>query len=164
MDKTQCFLEIFDSYGQEEYAALTREYMTRYPSFMYIFSVTNVLDEQRKKYTIEKLEELIKYRDGQRNFPIIFAINKVDVPESKRATQVEEIKQFIFQLIGKYNFTNTEIFEISAKVRINIEEIFSCVIRRGSWSQFDAVAALKMIIEKDTQVLEISKKKKCTIQ
>eukprot|EP01130_Rhizamoeba_saxonica_P007435 TRINITY_DN3009_c0_g1_i1.p1 TRINITY_DN3009_c0_g1~~TRINITY_DN3009_c0_g1_i1.p1 ORF type:complete len:333 (+),score=73.47 TRINITY_DN3009_c0_g1_i1:57-1055(+) len=112
-----CVLDILDTAGQEEYSAMRDQYYTIGQGFILTYSITSrsSFDECR---TI--LHSLYRVKDIE-DVPIILVGNKVDL-EHDRQVSVEEGIEFA-------NTHGMPFLEVSAKTRINIEEIFFQLVR-----------------------------------
>lgn len=144
MDAETCFLDILDTAGQEEYAALRDGYMRNGQGFLLVFNII-----ERKS-----LEELNQFRDhilrvkDKDAVPIVMIGNKCDL-ESERQVSKQE-GQNVAQ------GWSVPFFEASAKANINVHESFYELVRE----------VRKDIAKSATNKVQPSKpshKKKCSI-
>ncbi|EFC48197.1 ras family small GTPase [Naegleria gruberi] len=164
-------IELLKLYTHDEYTALIEHAFKRYNSIIYLFSTTYALDEKRMEYTKRIFNILVRAKDREINdFPVLFAINKIDIPEKERIESVESIISFIGTIIKEFELKNTAIFETSAKQTINMNQIFEHVLKMEDWSQFPFLNAIKEIDERDGASIEDMKtwkdkkqRKKCIL-
>uniref|UniRef100_A0A914HIV6 Uncharacterized protein n=1 Tax=Globodera rostochiensis TaxID=31243 RepID=A0A914HIV6_GLORO len=111
-------IEVLDTAGQEEYAAMRDQHLRSGDGFLLVFSVTN---PQSLDYVLRlrKIIERLKDRD---HFPMILVGNKTDL-ESQRRVSRTEAENLATQLQLTY-------LECSAKYRHNVDQIFHSLIRQ----------------------------------
>lgn len=117
VDNEVCYLDILDTAGQEEYAALRDQYMRAGKGFMLVYSIT---DKNSLKELNTFREQILRVKDVD-HAPMVIIGNKCDL-ESERAVPTAE---------GSTQAKNWGIpfFEGSAKARINVEESFFELVR-----------------------------------
>lgn len=117
VDGIQVMLEILDTAGQEQFEAMRDMYMRDGAGFVLVYSII-------EKSSIGGLgslrESIVKVKDTE-DIPMVIVGNKCDL-EEKRAVSKEEGEQLA-------KGWDAEFFEASAKEKINVAEIFSCLIR-----------------------------------
>ncbi|EFC41674.1 ras family small GTPase [Naegleria gruberi] len=113
-------------------------------------------DEQVVTSTRKLFNSLLRARDREWNdFPVLFAINKVDIPDQKRRSSIENIQSFIGTIIEEFDLRNTAIFETSAREGININEIFEhVVLKMEYYEQFPFLPALEDVLVNDIEALK----------
>ncbi|KAL3072156.1 hypothetical protein niasHT_034750 [Heterodera trifolii] len=111
-------VEILDTAGQEEFAAMRDQHLRTGDGFLLVFSVTNA---QSLDYVLRlrKVIERLKDRD---HFPMILVGNKTDL-EAQRKVSKTEAENLANQLQLTY-------LECSAKYRHNVDQIFHSLIRQ----------------------------------
>ena len=106
------------------------------------------------KDSVSDLESHVKHLQNHRgnlnNFPIIFAINHVDVNADQYFDTLENIKHQIGGIIEKEKLLNTAILETSALKNINMEKIIVECVRRSRGTNYQI---LKHIVECEDQLL-----------
>jgi len=144
IDNIPSHLQIIDTAGQEEYAALRDQTLTNGDCYVLIYSITsrNSFDE------IKKLRvRVLRMRNAeQTGYPLVICGNKCDLEQHREVSKDEGQKLADNYVIGKQG---TVIFhETSAKNRFNIDETF-----------FDAVRAIRIFRGQ----VKTRKTKKCLI-
>ncbi|CAL4059633.1 unnamed protein product, partial [Meganyctiphanes norvegica] len=110
-------LEILDTAGQEQFAAMRDMYMRHGMGFVLVYSIT-------EKSSIQGLiglrNNIVKFKDTE-DIPMVIVGNKSDL-EDRRAVSKEE---------GQIQAREwkAEFFEASAKEKINVNEIFTRLIQ-----------------------------------
>lgn len=116
MDGVSRALEIIDTAGQEEYKTLRDIYFKDSDGFVLVYAITSA----QSFVQATKLKEHLTKIHGPGK-PIILAGNKLDL-ESDRVVLEEEAYQYaVSQQVG--------FFECSAKEFVNVNELFSGVVR-----------------------------------
>jgi len=123
IDGQVAYLDILDTAGQDEYAAMREQYMVGGEGFLLVFAINsrNSFTEVREFH-----EQILRVKDVEK-FPIVVAGNKCDLGDRQRKVTKEEGQQLCDQL-------GVPFFETSAKSAINVEESFYQIVReiRGS--------------------------------
>lgn len=121
VDGESCMLDILDTAGQEEYEGMRDEYMRSGKGFILVYSIT----DKSSCHDLEDIhEKLLKAKDLTGDeVPIILVGNKCDLTEERQVSETEGRE--MAKRFGKY----VKFMEASAKSRINIEEIFTEMIR-----------------------------------
>ena len=108
-------VKIWDTAGQEQYKALTKNFYRNSDGVIIVYDVTN-------KSTFEKVQEWIQsigeYTDSEKNIQKVLVGNKIDLP---RQVTTEEGKK----LSDMYNIP---FYEASAKDNIGIEDFMKKII------------------------------------
>ena len=117
IDDEACVLDILDTAGEEEYAAIREQYMRGGQAFLMMYSITS-------RRSLDKLSELrdqlLKVKD-EYYVPMVLAGNKCDLG-IERQVSTEEGREIA-------NLFGCPFFETSAKERINIQESYYEVVR-----------------------------------
>lgn len=109
-------VELTDTAGQEEYAALREQWITEGEGFVVVYSVT---DKQSFARIRQYFEEIARIKEGQA-FGIVLIGNKID--ESRRVVTRQQGKA----LAQKWKIP---FFETSAKKNLNIEAAFAKLVQ-----------------------------------
>ena len=108
-------VKIWDTAGQEQYKALTKNFYRNSDGVIIVYDVTN-------KSTFEKVQEWVQsideYTDSEKNIQKVLVGNKIDLP---RQVTTEEGKK----LSDMYNIP---FYEASAKDNIGIEDFMKQII------------------------------------
>jgi len=123
IDDETCMLDILDTAGQEEYAAMRDQYIRSGQGFVIVYSITS-----RPSFdTLPSFHDQILRVKDEDSFPVVILGNKCDL-EKDREVSTEELKNYADSIGAPY-------FETSAKARINVEEGFYQLIREiRKWS------------------------------
>lgn len=110
-------IDILDTAGQEEYAAIRDGYYRSGEGFLCIFSLT---EQKSFEETIDFREQIVRVHEGEQNMPFILVGNKADLEEKRmvsRETAEERARSWGVQYI-----------ETSAKTNDNVDKIFDQVV------------------------------------
>eukprot|EP00794_Sanderia_malayensis_P010203 gene10203-11251_t len=117
VDDRACILDILDTAGQEEFAAMREQYMRHGEGFIFVYSVTDA-------QSFHMLTKHLKTLERVRNFepvPVVLIGNKSDIEDRRQVTYNEGA--LLAQEI------DCPFFETSAQLRTNIEESFFGIVR-----------------------------------
>jgi len=107
-----CYLEIYDTAGQEDYAAMRDQHILQGRGFMLVYSITS-----RNSFLLlsEFKQSIIRVTEKD-NYPTCVIGNKCDLEKGRQVSYTE----------GKdyANKISASFFETSAKTRYNVEECF----------------------------------------
>lgn len=129
LDGEEVQIDILDTAGQEEYAAIRDNYFRSGEGFLCIFSITEAESFQA---TSEFREQILRVK-GDENIPFLLVGNKTDL-EDKRQVSVQEAQRRAEQWKVPY-------IETSAKTRVNVDKVFFDLTRE--------ICSRKVVIEKD---------------
>ncbi|KAI1638687.1 ras small monomeric GTPase [Biscogniauxia mediterranea] len=120
IDDEFALLDVLDTAGQEEYAAMREQYMVNGEGFMLVFSITSQesLDEI---HALHRQILRVKGKQEGEHFPVVLVGNKCDL-EHERVVTREKAERSAAEFKCPY-------IETSAKSRINVEEAFYDVVR-----------------------------------
>jgi GTPase KRas protein len=124
IDGEDCVLDVLDTAGQEEFAALRDQWIRESKGFILVYSVVKhgTLGELSQFYTqIERIKE-----DELNEIGIVLAGNKCDMEEQREVSKAEGLalaKDWATKGI------RTSFYETSAKAEINNEEIYYEAVR-----------------------------------
>jgi len=119
LDGEPTVISILDTAGMEDYYPLIDDWIDNKDGFILVFSVETPDSLQRLKYFYEKIAHRYSHL-GNKGPAIVIAANKVDI--ERRNVSPEEGKKFADELGVKY-------YEVSAAQALNIDELFSNLIR-----------------------------------
>jgi len=119
IDGIQCMLEILDTAGTEQFTAMRDLYMKNGQGFVLVYSIIaqstyNDLPDMR--------EQILRVKDKD-EVPMVLVGNKCDLNDQRVITteQGQDLAR---------KFGNCAFIEASAKQRINVEQIFTTLIRQ----------------------------------
>lgn len=152
LDGEEVQIDILDTAGQEDYAAIRDNYFRSGEGFLCVFSIT---EQESFQSTVEFREQILRVKNvsdkGEDSIPFLLVGNKADL-EEKRQVTVEEAQQRSQQWKVPY-------VETSAKTRANVDKVFYDLMRE--------IRSRKMEAVKQNNGKNVNKrnksKKKCTI-
>eukprot|EP01111_Echinosteliopsis_oligospora_P001004 TRINITY_DN1127_c0_g1_i1.p1 TRINITY_DN1127_c0_g1~~TRINITY_DN1127_c0_g1_i1.p1 ORF type:complete len:187 (-),score=32.41 TRINITY_DN1127_c0_g1_i1:118-678(-) len=123
VDRTQCLLEILDTAGTEQFTAMRDLYMKNGQGFILVYSIIaqstfNDLNDLR--------EQIVRVKDSEA-VPMVLVGNKCDLREQRAVT--EQQGQDLARSF------RCAFVEASAKLKINVEEIFLQLVREVNRGQ-----------------------------
>ncbi|RKO90303.1 small GTPase superfamily [Blyttiomyces helicus] len=118
LDSTDCFIDILDTAGQEEYAAIRDNYYRSGEGFLCVFSVC---EQESFAHTQEFRDQICRVLDDER-VPFVLVGNKCDLAEARRVQPRDGE--------GRAREWGCPYVETSAKTRQNVEEAYSILMRR----------------------------------
>eukprot|EP01087_Luapelamoeba_hula_P009253 TRINITY_DN237_c0_g2_i1.p1 TRINITY_DN237_c0_g2~~TRINITY_DN237_c0_g2_i1.p1 ORF type:complete len:217 (-),score=43.86 TRINITY_DN237_c0_g2_i1:204-854(-) len=130
IQEQSCMIDILDTAGQEEYAALRDQWMRDREGFIIVFGI----DSLKSFNEIQKWRtHILRVKDASEG-PIVLVANKSDL-EKDRVVSREEIEALAASL-------NIPFIETSAKNRENVDEVFDLVVSecrryRKKWGLVD---------------------------
>jgi len=118
MDGELMNLDILDTAGQEEYAAMRDNYYRTGEGFLCVYSIT-IEDSWRQ---LKEFHEQIQRVTENEEMPFVVVGNKADL-EEKRQVSYKQGKELADTL-------HAEFYETSAKTNTNVEEAFLALVRK----------------------------------
>ena len=112
----QCILDILDTSGQEEYAAMRDQHWNSGDGFICVYAIDDCQSFEQLDDFIEKLLQL----KGAKNIPMILVGNKIDL-EKRRA-----VDNFLANEYARKK--SMPFIETSAKTGHHVNEMFSTII------------------------------------
>lgn len=145
LDNHEAQLDILDTAGQEDYAAIRDNYFRSGDGFLCVFSIT----EQESLNAANELREQILRVKNDDNIPFLLVGNKADLEERRVVSREAATEQAASW--------NVPYVETSAKTRQNVDSIFydlARLIKRRRDAQLNAISSTSR---------KRGKKKFCTI-
>ncbi|KAH8556208.1 small GTPase superfamily [Umbelopsis sp. PMI_123] len=118
LDGQECQIDILDTAGQEEYAAIRDNYYRSGEGFLCVFSVC---EHESFEHTQEFRDQIGRVLDDE-TVPFILVGNKVDLEHLRRVSSNEATA-----LAAEWN---CPYVETSAKTRQNVEEVYTQLMRK----------------------------------
>ncbi|KAF9326329.1 hypothetical protein BG006_010217 [Podila minutissima] len=117
LDDHECQIDILDTAGQEEYAAIRDNYYRSGEGFLCVFSLC---EHESFMHTQEFRDQISRVLDDDK-IPFILVGNKADLVQLRKVS-VEEAKARAAEWQCPY-------METSAKTRHNVEQVYSSLLR-----------------------------------
>ncbi|XP_023150059.1 ras-related protein ralB-B-like [Amphiprion ocellaris] len=140
LDGEDVQIDILDTAGQEDYAAIRDNYFRSGEGFLLVFSIT---EHESFSATSEFREQILRVKEEE-VIPLLVVGNKSDL-EERRQVSAEEAA-------AKASEWNVQYVETSAKTRANVDKVFFDLMRE--------VRKKKMLESKDKNGPSGKKKKK----
>ncbi|XP_022306502.1 ras-related protein Ral-A-like isoform X3 [Crassostrea virginica] len=117
LDGEEVQIDILDTAGQEEYAAIRDNYFRSGEGFLCLFSIT---EQESFQATVDFREQILRVKNDD-TIPFLLVGNKADL-EDKRYVSVDEAQERAKQW-------NVPYVETSAKTRANVDKVFYDLMR-----------------------------------
>uniref|UniRef100_A0A3B3DJG3 small monomeric GTPase n=1 Tax=Oryzias melastigma TaxID=30732 RepID=A0A3B3DJG3_ORYME len=115
LDGDEVQIDILDTAGQEDYAAIRDNYFRSGEGFLLVFSIT---EQESFTATDEFREQILRVKADEEKIPLLLVGNKSDLEERRRVS-VEEARR-------KAEEWGAQYVETSAKTRANVDKsVFS---------------------------------------
>lgn len=118
LDGEEVQIDILDTAGQEDYAAIRDNYFRSGEGFLVVFSIT---EHESFTATAEFREQILRVKAEEDKIPLLVVGNKSDL-EDRRQVSVEEAR-------GKAEEWGVQYVETSAKTRANVDKVFFDLMR-----------------------------------
>ncbi|GAB5591391.1 hypothetical protein Unana1_06291 [Umbelopsis nana] len=118
LDGQECQIDILDTAGQEEYAAIRDNYYRSGEGFLCVFSVC---EHESFEHTQEFRDQIGRVLDDE-TVPFILVGNKVDLEHLRRVSSNEASA-----LASEWN---CPYIETSAKTRQNVDQVYTQLMRK----------------------------------
>jgi len=118
LDGEEVQIDILDTAGQENYAAIRDTYIRSGEGFLLVFDVT---DAESFADLNDLYEQILRVKNGGTNIPAILVGNKIDLAD-KRQVPLEEAEQ-------KARGWSIRYIETSAKTKLNVDKVFCELMR-----------------------------------
>ncbi|XP_037830439.1 ras-related protein ralB-B isoform X3 [Kryptolebias marmoratus] len=142
LDGEDVQIDILDTAGQEDYAAIRDNYFRSGEGFLLVFSIT-----EQESFTATAEEQILRVKEEE-GIPLLLVGNKSDL-EDRRKVSVDEAA-------AKAGEWGVQYVETSAKTRANVDKVFFDLMRE--------VRKKKMSESKDKNGPSGKKKKKtCSV-
>ncbi|TPX60839.1 hypothetical protein PhCBS80983_g01559 [Powellomyces hirtus] len=116
---TECFIDILDTAGQEEYAAIRDNYYRSGEGFLCVFSICEV---ESFAHTQEFRDQICRVLDDE-GVPFVLVGNKADLAASLRKVSTRDAE-------AKAREWGCTYIETSAKTRQNVEEAYQALMAK----------------------------------
>ncbi|XP_055302372.1 ras-related protein Ral-a isoform X3 [Sitodiplosis mosellana] len=117
LDGEEVQIDILDTAGQEDYAAIRDNYFRSGEGFLCVFSIT---DDESFQSTLEFREQILRVKNDE-SIPFLLVGNKCDLND-KRKVPLAECQE-------RSSLWGVPYVETSAKTRENVDKIFYDLIR-----------------------------------
>ncbi|CAD5117239.1 DgyrCDS6035 [Dimorphilus gyrociliatus] len=118
LDSEEVQIDILDTAGQEDYAAIRDNYFRSGEGFLCVFSITELDSFQQ---TVEFREQILRVKQSDENIPFVLVGNKEDLND-KRVVTIEAAEERARQWGVNY-------VETSAKTKHNVDKSFFTLLR-----------------------------------
>ncbi|KAF6723340.1 Ras-related protein O-RAL [Oryzias melastigma] len=118
LDGDEVQIDILDTAGQEDYAAIRDNYFRSGEGFLLVFSIT---EQESFTATDEFREQILRVKADEEKIPLLLVGNKSDLEERRRVS-VEEARR-------KAEEWGAQYVETSAKTRANVDKVFFDLMR-----------------------------------
>ncbi|KAJ8003585.1 hypothetical protein DPEC_G00149870 [Dallia pectoralis] len=118
LDGEEVQIDILDTAGQEDYAAIRDNYFRSGEGFLLVFSIT---EHESFTATSEFREQILRVKAENDTIPLLVVGNKSDL-EDRRQVSVEEVR-------SKAEEWGVQYVETSAKTRANVDKVFFDLMR-----------------------------------
>lgn len=149
MDDEEIQVDILDTAGQEDYAAIRDNYFRSGDGFLCVFSIT----EQESLTNAQELREQILRVKNDENIPLLLVGNKADLTD-RRVVSFEVASDQAQQWRASY-------IETSAKTRQNVDVAFNELVKEVKKRRDSQVNALSN--EKNKKSKNRRKKRTCIV-
>lgn len=117
LDGEEVQIDILDTAGQEDYAAIRDNYFRSGEGFLCVFSIT---EEESFQATQEFREQILRVKNGD-NVPFLLVGNKGDLHDKRKISTAEAQ--------ARAQQWNVPYVETSAKTRDNVDKVFFDLMR-----------------------------------
>jgi len=118
VDKQDALLDILDTAGQEQFAALQDHWIREAQAFILVYSINSL---RSFKHAEDLYIKITRNKEGERIYLVLVG-NKSDLPENERQVPYDTGKELASQW-------QCPFFETSAKSGDNIRPVFENVVR-----------------------------------
>ncbi|KAI5107073.1 ras-related protein Ral-B [Silurus meridionalis] len=112
LDGEEVQIDILDTAGQEDYAAIRDNYFRSGEGFLLVFSIT---EQESFTATAEFREQILRVKSEEDKIPLLLVGNKSDL-EERRQVSVDDAR-------AKAEEWNVQYVETSAKTRANVDKL-----------------------------------------
>lgn len=128
LDGHEAQIDILDTAGQEDYAAIRDNYFRSGEAFLCVYSI---LEQDSLNATEELREQVLRVKNDDKTIPFLLVGNKIDLENRRVVTQELAME--------KARMWGVPYIETSAKTRQNVDQVFLELMRmiRNRSSQSD---------------------------
>jgi len=123
LDGQECQIDILDTAGQEEYAAIRDNYYRSGEGFLCVFSIC---EHESFVHTQDFRDQISRVLDddsvSNNNIPFILVGNKADLANIRKVSESEAK--------NRAREWNCDYYETSAKTRMNVDEVYTELMRK----------------------------------
>lgn len=119
LDGKEIHMDILDTAGQEDYAAIRDNYFRSGEGFLCVFSIT---EEESLQAAHELREQILRVKNDDPKIPFLLVGNKADLDGPRRAVSQEQAQRLAESWQVPY-------VETSAKTRHNVDSVFFELLR-----------------------------------
>ncbi|XP_025095272.1 ras-related protein Ral-A-like isoform X1 [Pomacea canaliculata] len=130
LDGEEVQIDILDTAGQEDYAAIRDNYFRTGEGFLCVFSIK----EQESFQATQEFREQILRVKGDESIPFLLVGNMIDLKDQRQVSYEEALK--------RAQEWNVQYVETSAKTRVNVDKVFYDLMRHmGKYKSSHSSAA-----------------------
>ncbi|CAG2117702.1 unnamed protein product [Medioppia subpectinata] len=118
LDAEEVQIDILDTAGQEDYAAIRDNYFRSGEGFLCVYSIT---EHESFTAVTEFREQILRVKGSDENIPFVLVGNKADLNERRRVS-LEEAHRMA-------DLWRVPYIETSAKTRLNVDQVFFDLMR-----------------------------------
>uniref|UniRef100_A0A8C6VUV1 small monomeric GTPase n=1 Tax=Nothobranchius furzeri TaxID=105023 RepID=A0A8C6VUV1_NOTFU len=118
LDGEEVQIDILDTAGQEDYAAIRDNYFRSGEGFLLVFSIT---EHESFSFIIILMEQILRVKAEEEKIPLLLVGNKSDL-EERRQVSVDGGR-------AKADEWGVQYVETSAKTRANVDKVFFDLMR-----------------------------------
>ncbi|KAH7643609.1 ras-related protein Ral-A [Dermatophagoides farinae] len=118
LDDDEIHIDILDTAGQEDYAAIRDNYFRSGEGFLCVFSIS----EMESFDAIHEFREQILRVKNDDKVPFILVANKFDLDQNQHRVSMDKAQELA-------NSWNVPLYQTSAKTKFNVQEVFFALLR-----------------------------------
>lgn len=145
LDGEEVQIDILDTAGQEDYAAIRDNYFRTGEGFLCVFSIK---EQESFQATQEFREQILRVKNDE-NIPFLLVGNMIDLKEQRQVSYEEATK--------RAQDWHVPYVETSAKTRVNVDKVFYDLMREIRARKMEAIR------QNNGKQNKNRKKKKCVI-
>ncbi|KAK7110821.1 ras-related protein Ral-a-like isoform X2 [Littorina saxatilis] len=145
LDGEEVQIDILDTAGQEDYAAIRDNYFRTGEGFLCVFSIK---EQESFQATQEFREQILRVKNDE-NIPFLLVGNMIDLKDQRQVTYEEALK--------RAQEWRVPYVETSAKTCVNVDKVFYDLMREIRSRKMEAIR------QNNGKQKKREKKRKCTI-
>ncbi|KAK7498355.1 hypothetical protein BaRGS_00010309 [Batillaria attramentaria] len=145
LDGEEVQIDILDTAGQEDYAAIRDNYFRTGEGFLCVFSIK---EQESFQATQEFREQILRVKNDE-NIPFLLVGNMIDLKDQRQVSYEEATK--------RAQDWHVPYVETSAKTRVNVDKVFYDLMREIRARKMEAIR------QNNGKQNKNRKKKKCVI-